>query len=343
MTAPRFCTLATIAARLTVAATLTVASGAAGAADFTVSRVTEPATLGRAATTLPLARGQTLQPGDVVSAGNHGLVELQLGSGSIQVLPLGDLQVFDAKGAAAAQPANAKLKLLAGTIRVDSRATRRGAAQDVRLNIGPLKSRIFGADVWAANTAEGNTLCALAGLVEAQIDGRLEQLDKPRTCLRIEPDGRFTRFALDDDALVARAVAASGTLQAAEPSTKTVPPSSHQTPVIATAAQPPATTAAASPPAAKPPPAVTSGGLDTSGWTVVVLSLASRETIEQRTRQLIGQGLPATTVGTNVGGKPMYRVTVGRFTSQAEARSYAAGPLAGAGLKGWVAPLSPAL
>lgn len=343
MTAQRFCTPATTVAQLMAAVTLTVAAGAAGAADFTVVKVTEPATLGRGDATLPLVRGQMVQPGDVVSAGNHGFAELQLGGGSIGVFTLGDLQVFEARGAAAAQPATAKLKLLAGTVRIDSRASRRGAAQDVRLNIGPLKSRIFGADAWAANTAEGDTLCALTGLVEAQIDGRLERLDTARTCLRIEPDGRPSRFALDDDALVARAVAASQS--APEPPASTA---AKQAPIIAGTPMPagpvakpapqPAVKAAA--PAQAPVTAsAASSEANGTGWTVVVLSLASRDAIEQRARQLASQGLPAATVSASVAGKTMYRVTVGHFATQAEARSYAAGPLATAGLKGWAAPL----
>ena len=54
---------------------------------------------------------------------------------------------------------------------------------------------------------------------------------------------------------------------------------------------------------------------------------------------LSAKGLPASTRTAQVKGVTMHRVAVGSFATQAEARAYAAGPLAKSGIKGWASPL----
>ncbi len=320
---------------------------AAQAAELSTTQVTAPATLTRGGTTTALNAQQALQAGDVVSAGTHGRIGLQLGAGAITLFTMGDLQVFDAKGPKGSVAANGKFKLLAGAARVDSRATRLGQAQDVRLNVGAIKSRIYGADVWAASTAEGDTLCLLAGTVEAQSAGEsTRRLDTANTCLRTEPDGRLNTFAIADDPLVARTIAATTATPASDSSPAPAMPAATPPPVAAAAAIAPAPKAkpapasapiiakAASVPLAATPAKAAAENTST-GWTVVVLSLPNLAPVETRTQELIGRGLPAAVRTATVKGQVFHRVTVGRFATQAEAHAY----LAKSGLKGWIAAL----
>ncbi len=291
----------------------------ASAADFVAVRVNAPATLQHGGGTTALVPKQGIVMGDVVSAGARGKVALQLGgSGLMTLASLGDLQVFEAKAA------SAKLKLLAGALRVDSRATNGKPAQDIRLNIGSLKTRLLNADAWGANTAEGDTLCLMAGTASVQTGAATdERLDVIGSCLRREPDGQLSRFAVDADPVIVSAIAATRFEGMGEVVNT----------LMAEAAAEEAVVTPAAPVVAAVP---TSTG---SGWTIVVLSLSKPEPVAARAQALVAQGLPAITRTATVNGATMYRVAVGSFATQAEARAYAAGTLAKSGIKGWTAPL----
>jgi len=327
----------------------------AAASPFEVVRVAEPATLTQGGDTKTLAAPLTLAAGDVLSAGARGKVALRFAGGSFTLSSLGDLQVFETTPARGAQPAVARLKLLGGALRVDGRGK---PAQDIRLNVGSLKTRIANAHVWAANTAEGDTVCALAGAVSVQTDGQSEErLTSPGSCLRREPDGQISRFAASADVAVtgameatrfadAPSVLAAGAVVAAKPAVAVAASVSTPAPapIIAAAPAKPAAPApaAAMPPPSKPTPppaAAPTPAADAKGWTVVVLSLNRPEPVAAHAQALTAKGLPAATRQVNVNGAAMHRVVVGQFATQAEARSYAAGPLARAGLKGWAAAL----
>lgn len=317
--------------RLLTAAMLLTSASASATTLLTV-RVNEPATLTHAGAPAALQPQQLVGAGDVVSAGSRGKVALQLsGSGLMTLSSLGDLQVFEARAAAGKTPALAKLRLLAGALRVDSRAANGKLAQDVRLNVGSLKSRIYGADAWAANTAEGDTLCLIAGSVSVQTGSGDERLDAPGSCLRREPDGQLSRFAAEGDAVIVRAIAAT-TFEGMSSPLPNAPVA-----VAEALIQPPpaAQTSSKSPVAASVPVPTESS----NGWTVVVLSLSRPEPVATRAQALAQQGLPASTRSARVNGMTMHRTVVGRFASQAEARAYAASILAASGIKGWPAPL----
>ena len=301
------------------------------AADFVVLRVNAPATLLNGGSSVALTPQRAVLPGDVVSAGARGKVALQLaGSGLITLSSLGDVQVFDARAAKGTQPASAKLKLLAGALRVDSRATNGKPAQDVRLNVGSLKTRILNADAWGANTAEGDTFCLMAGMVSVQADATSEErLDSPGSCLRREPDGRISRFAADTDPVIVGAIRAT-ILE----STGTIATTLVTDPDVSASAAP-STEIRVLPRNTPPAPMLDARG----GWTVVVLSLSKPEPVAARAQALSEQGLPAATRTITVNGVTMHRVAVGSFGSQAEARAYAASTLARSGIKGWASPL----
>ncbi len=313
-------------------------AGSAWAAGLSASRVNDPANITTAGNTVALAPMRIVADGDVISAGPRGKVALQFADGVITLSSLGDLQVFEAQTARGKQLALAKLKLLAGALRVDSRAVNGKAAQDVRLNVGSLKTRIINAHAWAANTAEGDTLCLLGGVVSVQTEGTGEErMATPGNCLRREPDGQLSRFAMESDAVVIGAIDATSFNDEAPATAVAV---KQPAPVIATpaaaAAAPPPDTAIAVVPASEGPAAPAA---NTRGWTVVVLSLSRPEPVAARAQALAAQGLPAVTRAVTVNGMTMHRVAVGSFTSQAQARAYAASTLAKNGIKGWPAPL----
>ncbi|MES2683774.1 MAG: SPOR domain-containing protein [Pseudomonadota bacterium] len=317
-------------------AALLFAGGTAQAADFQALRVNAPATLSRAGDSVALLPQGAVMTGDVVSAGPRGKVALQLDrQGLITLSSLGDLQVFEAKALRGKQPASAKLKLLAGALRVDSRAAKGKPAQDVRVNVGSLKTRIFNAEAWGANTAEGDTFCLLAGTVSVQTDASTEErLETPGSCLRREPDGQISRFAADTDAVIVGAISAT-TFEGMSPIASTLVAELEASGKVAAPAPAPAAVASAPMRSAVPAPAADASG----GWTVVVLSLAKPEPVAARAQALAEQGLPASTRSATVNGVTMHRVAVGSFASQAEARAYAASTLAKSGIKGWAAPL----
>ncbi len=320
--------------RRLLAAGLMLTGSCAAAADFVVVRANPPATVQQQGNSTALVATRAVVAGDVVSAGARGKVAMQLaGSGLMTLSSLGDLQVFEARAAGGKLPATAKLKLLAGALRVDSRAINGKPPQDVRLNIGSLKTRLFNADAWAANTAEGDTLCVLAGAVSVQTGGGAdERLDTAGSCLRREPDGQLSRFAADSDAVIVGAIAATrfeGMDAGIPPLLARVP--AAELPVVSV-------TAAAPVKATVPAPRAAGAGAR-GGWTVVVLSLSRPEPVAARAQLLVQQGLPATTRIATVNGLTMHRVAVGSFASQAEARAYAASTLANNGIKGWPAPL----
>lgn len=322
--------------RALLTAALMMTSAAVAAADLLAVRVVAPASVLHSGNPNALTPQRAIVAGDVVSAGSRGKVALQLAGGGLMTLSsLGDVQVYEAKGPRGKAPALAKLQLLTGALRVDSRAANGKPAQDVRLNVGSLKTRVFGADAWAANTAEGDTLCLLAGSVSVQTGAGTEaKLDSAGSCLRREPDGQLSRFALKSDVVIVGAINAtafdgmSGPLPATE------------TGAVAAAA--PSTTPAPTPmpeALARPSGPVPVPDAASSGWTVVVLSLSRPEPVATRAQVLAEQGLPASTRSTTVKGLTMHRTVVGRFASQAEARAYATGTLAASGIKGWASPL----
>jgi len=316
--------------RSLLAAALSLCAGCATAADFMVLRASAPATVKHEGNSTDAVPTRPVVAGDVVSAGPRGKVALQLaGTGLITLSSLGDLQVFEAKPGGGKQPASAKLKLLAGALRVDSRAVNGKPAQDVRLNVGSLKTRLYNADAWAANTAEGDTVCVLAGAVSLQTGGASEErLDAPGRCLRREPDGQLNRFEATSDPVIVGAIAATRFEGSADLVTTLVAEAAAPTPAATIKAAPvPAAASEAVPQSA--------AGANKGAWTIVVLSLSKPEPIAARTQALAQQGLPATTRTAVINGITMHRVAVGSFATQAEARAYAAGTLAKRGIKGW--------
>ena len=223
------------------------------AGELTVSRITGSATINQAGKPQPAALKQVLKPGDVLAAGSKSRAGLNFGTGgSFTLAGLSELQVFEASTGTGKTPALAKLKLLAGAVRVVSAPGSGKLAQDVRLNVGLLKTRVFGAEIWGASTAEGDTVCVVQGAVEVQTSATAapERLSEAGSCLRRDPDGKLSRLTAVSDAILPAAIAATAfppELPVAPP-----PPKAPPAPMVAVAPPPPpppAPVAVAVPPA----------------------------------------------------------------------------------------------
>ncbi|WP_158608386.1 SPOR domain-containing protein [Stagnimonas aquatica] len=333
--------------RALFALSMLLVSGATAASELQVLRVDGGVRSVRADAAVPLLPRNPVLNGDIVTLSANGRAALQLaGAGLITLARGAELQVFDTR---AGVPAQGRFKLLSGTVRIDSRVGSGRVPLDIRLNVGSLKSRIYGAEALGTNDASGETLCLLAGAIEIQTSGAADaRLDSPGSCLRRTPDGQVRELRLGEDQPMRLALSAS---EFADPTPLTTTPMataaarSAPTPIIApvskpASAPPPAVPAAtAATPAAAPSPATSAPATKAGGWTVVVLSLAKREAVENRSQALLDQGLPAATRQIEVKGQILYRSTVGRFSSADEARAYAKTTLADAGIQGWVAPL----
>lgn len=318
---------------------LSLAGVATAAPDLLALHVADSVTLIRNGKDTLLQPYQPLLSGDVVQVGARGGVALQLGgAGLISVSSLGEVRVFDTQAGSATTPAMGQFKLVAGAMLVEShRIGRKQLPQDVRLNVGSLKTRIYGATVWSSSALEGDTVCLINGAAEIQITDEADRrLDTVGACLRREPSGLLRNFTIDSDDSLSAAIAATA-YGDHDPEATVQPPvvtDAAAKLAIPTKARPAPTIASANNTAA-----VSAVAASATGWTVVVLSLSAAEPVNARTQSLQNQGLPAITRSASINGKQMYRVTIGQFASQLEALAYAHGPLAKAGLTGWPVPL----
>ena len=174
-----------------------------------VSKITGTATVNQSGKNKPAEVKQMLRTGDVLTAGAQSRAGLSFGkTGELVLAGLSELQVYEASAGSKQTPALAKLKLLAGAIKVKSTGK---PAQDVRLNVGLLKTRIFDAEVWGASTTEGDTVCLIRGAVEIQSSGSEAptRLATEGSCLRREPDGKTVNIKAASDEILPAAIAAT--------------------------------------------------------------------------------------------------------------------------------------
>ncbi|TAJ52765.1 MAG: SPOR domain-containing protein [Nevskiaceae bacterium] len=323
--------------RALIALSMLLVSATAVASELRVLRVDGGARSVRAEAAAPLLPGNLVLNGDTVTLTPNSRAALQLaGAGLITLARSAELQVFDSR---AGTPALGRFKLLSGTARIDSRVGSGRVPLDVRLNVGSLKSRIYGAEALGANDAAGETLCLLAGAIEIQTSGAPDRrLDSPGSCLRRAPDGQVRELRLSEDQPMRLALSSS---EFAGPELASSNSHPSPTPIIAPVSKPGVAPTANNSltPVASLPVAAAPATAKAGSWTVVVLSLAKREAVESRSQALLDQGLPAATRQIEVKGQIMYRSTVGSFQSAEEARAYAKTTLATAGIQGWVSPL----
>ena len=97
-----------------------------------------------------------------------------------------------------------RMRLALGVMRVDARAADKQPPADIRVNLGTLKLRVFGADVWTQALPSGDEVCLLNGAVEILAPGGSERIDQPGECLRYTASGVQRMSAEDVGALAPR-------------------------------------------------------------------------------------------------------------------------------------------
>lgn len=263
----------------------------------------------------PLAQADRVADGSEVRSSAGGRIALQLTQTGHLILG-GDAWLRLHSSEIPDPPARmglARLLLKQGALRVDARRRESFPPADVRINVGPLQMRIFGAEAWVESTAAGQEVCLLSGAVEIMTPASNQRLDEPGECLRYGSHGarrlspgeagplptRLLRTAFADD--VAARLAAS---QAGPPA----PP----VPGMSRGDAPPAT---APPPPPSPPeqaPAPSPLGL----WTLVLASMPNEVAAERAAERLARRGLQVQIEPTQQGARTLYRLTYGAYPNR---------------------------
>jgi len=178
-------------------ALLLVAAPAAAQQPPTASvlRVAPPAKLIAGKKPAALLPNKVIAAGNRIATGVAGRASLQIGGG---VLTLGgDSELYLHSTAAGESAAIARLALSHGALRVQIARDQSQAPLDLRLNVGQLRLRALGADLWAAAEPRGETICLIAGTTEIAAEFGAEILDRPGDCLFFSAQNR--RLVLKPD------------------------------------------------------------------------------------------------------------------------------------------------
>lgn len=172
---------------------------AAGTAPLlSVTRVAIPAELEQAGRTMALRQRQALQAGDRVVTGLYGRAALQLaGSGRIQLGGDSALLIHSTEAPDSSQGGIARLVLERGAVRLDARTRQGRLPLDYRLNLGRLKLRVFGSEIWAELGPRGENVCLLSGGLEILSADGTERLDRPGECALFGAEGQRLQVLAD--------------------------------------------------------------------------------------------------------------------------------------------------
>ncbi|MDD3761714.1 MAG: SPOR domain-containing protein [Nevskiales bacterium] len=293
-------------------------------AAMDVARIHLDARRERNGISMPLKIADAVESGDVLRTGINARVGLQMSA--VGLLTLGGdtaLRVHQIKPIS--PPARMNLALLvldAGAIRVDTRPKAELPPADVRLNVGPLKLRIFGAHVWAERGTLADEVCLIGGAVELQTPSGPQRLDQPGSCLQWM-DGEVRRLEPRQAGSLAPRLARTAFLSATP---STLPPAGHAPgPQAATPApqQAAPTTAAGKP---RPKQDRTNQARQDQAaagapvWTVVLASLPERARAETEAARLRQLELDTEVVAMPLAsGKIVYRVIAGRYATKQQA------------------------
>lgn len=83
----------------------------------------------------------------------------------------------------------ARLVVENGAVRINTRAQQQLPPADLRINLGTLRIRVFGAEIWVERTSDSEEVCLLGGAIELQSPLGARRLDEPGHCLRTTPAG----------------------------------------------------------------------------------------------------------------------------------------------------------
>lgn len=311
-------------------------TGAAQAAPLPlgVQRVLPPASVtpdgGKKTQLLPK---RALNAGDRIATGRNGRVALQLDRNGIIVI--GDdteLFIHSVDAAQGDEGALARLALIRGSVRLDVTPRAGLPVQDLRLNLGLLRLRAHGAEIWAnAEPGLNQTVCLLQGTVDIASDNGEEHLEKPGDCFRYGYNNVSMRLRPESDDVLSRKLARTafaGERPAGRPpvavATPVLPTSTPPTPLIesaeAPAAQPAATLAQAAP--ALPPSAPAA---ETHVEPAAETSIAAAETPIAPITPVapvaeVSPAPPSVADGATAATDAAWTVVVGSFKNDAAAR-----------------------
>ena len=205
---------------------LSVTTAAYAALPLEAQRVALPTHLvdkkGKKTALLPKRR---LEAGERIITGRNGRAGLLLeGSG---ILVLGDeseLYIHSADTSGDGYGALVRMALMRGSLRLDTTPRPDLPPQDMRLNVGTLRVRVLGAEVWA-NVEPGlsQTVCLLQGTVDILSDVGNETLDNPGDCFRYGANNVRMRLRPDTDETLARKLARTAFAGETPPATPPVP------------------------------------------------------------------------------------------------------------------------
>ncbi|HVT36164.1 MAG TPA: hypothetical protein VHE37_11285, partial [Nevskiaceae bacterium] len=221
---------------------------ALAALPLQVQRVAAPAQLLHAGKKTLLTPRKPIEAGDRLVVGHIGRVGLRLvPSGELLLGEDSELFVHSAEPGTAGGGTVVRLALTHGSLHLDSLPRDGQPAEDMRLNVGTLRVRVLGAEVWAgAEPGVAETVCLLQGTVDIATDFGNEHLDTPGDCLRFGANHVRMLLRPENDGVLARKLArttfAGDPPLAAPPAAVAMPrppPSAPPTPLVQQAAEPP--------------------------------------------------------------------------------------------------------
>lgn len=269
--------------------------------------------------TRSLSANASLGAGDRVNTGEHGRAAFVFPGGGYLALGADASLRVHSVDARPGSKTVVRLVLDRGVLRVDPRN-----GEDLRLNAGELRLRVYDADVWIGVETAGDTVCLLRGAVEFQYaSGGGDRIDHPGECVFMRPGSAALRYTPTQQILASKLNKAD--LGSASPSASLPAPAAAPAPIArpaparpapaVRAAPTPASTASTAPPSAR--------SLATHGWTVVVLSLTDPESAELEAEDFRDRGFDAHTFAQAVDGRVLHRIGIGRFATREQARQFA--------------------
>ncbi|HEY1077986.1 MAG TPA: SPOR domain-containing protein [Fontimonas sp.] len=151
-----------------------------------VVRISGEADLIRTDRAASLRPSDTMQAGDEVRTGPDGHIGLalpavgQITLGRDSRLGLHSIEAVDPP----ARMNLARLVVHAGSAQLDSRGAGGLPPADIRLNVGSLRLRIFGAAAWIQRGETADEVCLLGGAIELQGPSGPQRLDEVGSCAR---------------------------------------------------------------------------------------------------------------------------------------------------------------
>lgn len=312
-------------ARTRVAALAAALLAAPAAAQYTVVdvvRVSGDVERERAGGRSSVQVPDTIEAGDRIRTGADALIALQMAPIGLLTLGAdGEMLLHSVEGIdPPARAGLARVVVERGTLRIDARPKQQLPPADLRVNVGALRLRVFGAEAWIARSTGGDEVCLLSGAVELQTPDGPQRLDQPGSCLRASQSGlqlldpgsvgamapRLAHTAFPGDPAVARPAARAP----AETAGTAEPAAAAEMPVAAPSRAAPDSGELHAPVAAAA----------TGAWTIVLASLPEADKAEQEAARLRASGIDVRIVeAQRADGAVTYRVVSGLYANKVDA------------------------